>query len=1443
MQVNILKSKILIIITAILLLACVYPNFGQVPSMRRFSLKEGMPQSEIPSLFQDSRGLIWMATRGGGFVQYDGNQLQSIKLAGDPNHQFISDINELPDGQLIVGGTYGGVSLFNGQKIQDIPWASQSQELQKVLPSGKEIYFFTDRTILKTKIPSDTSLPVFEAKKPWGLISQVVEIAARWLVVAADSGLMIYDASLPARSLFLPQSNDPRKRKFVGMQPTGPNELTLISHKGELAILDFSSGWPIFSQNPPPIPVSLEHSETLQCAVFGVGKQVKWVATSRGRIIAPGDQSIDLRLMNDGITPSISCLLLDRNENLWIGTEGGGVLMKNKSMVLNFNNFPHLHTNYLKATFRSENGRIMAGGTKTGLIVLARGKQEIEEKVYLTGQSIFSIGETRSAIFVGTDKALLVLHPENFKVQQSYPTRAKVIVIKPLASGDVLVGTYGNGAFLLTAGGQWKRINEPGSHPQFVYGFEQESEGLFLIPSNSGLWRMHTQNQVMQKVPVPDTISNVFFSVTKDAYGTIWFSIADGLAGYREGQWTKISTQQGISSLLIYTLNADAFGHIWVGTNAGLDRITVNKNGQLLSIKNFGPADGYEGYEANMRASFLSGNALLIGTIEGLFQVPVGKTNLDPLPPKPTITSVAISQGNGKWTDNEWNNPSSWFPVPAMGALIPGAEKGISFSFRAINPGLPQKLLYSFMLEGHSTQWSEPGADTRAIFGDLKGKEFTFWVKTTYDGKSFSIPEKFTFMVHQPWFQEAPFVAFASLRILGLISILFLGIYRNVKRNSLIRSQTVTPERLSQILLLLAVLFHPISYFLSPLSQAGHFFARMVFIANISAVSLFLLLTFISREFRRKSFLFLQITFILFIASKAYSVFITALDPYYVVSYLFVSVLGYLVLSRFWEIILFGILEVGFSLVCYGSIVHPHYHPLLFIASNLLVFILLMLTLLKKKKQDTRLEFSNTVVNTGPVLVLGFNNNGTLVFSSGNALDLLGFHEYEITGKLWWSEAVQEIEEIEKLKNRLAYGDKSPVQVRLKKKNGSHCLYKFSFRPLNEHITLLLGQDITEAQALENKFEHLVENAPDCIYQTDFYGKIVYANPQTAFLLGVSQKDLVGRMFYEFIREDKRQEVLDFYTRQFRENIASTYSEYPMVTTAGHVRWLGFQVVMLNRTAEQNIEGYIAIGRDITERLEAEQLIQHQHKNITDSLSYASRIKQALLPDERALKETFKEAACINQPKDIIGGDFFWISRSGKKQVFVLGDCTGHGVPGAFMTTIAVGLLRQIIREDVSRSCEDVLSIFNKTLTKLLTTNGKNDGNDFVEMAVCFIDEEQQRMHYISSGIGLHLLRNGRLESFHNGSRGLNFQVDYKGQAQIIEIQPNDVFYLFTDGLFDQIGGEKKKRFTRQRLLDLIQQQSFNNLDEGVSSIKKELKSWQGDLPQIDDQLLVAFRM
>lgn len=1439
-----IADKISLILGLGIFLISFFQAAGQIPSLHRFSVKEGLPQSEVSSLFQDSRGTIWIGTRGGGLVRYDGYGLSTIKNLGNANYQFVNNIVEMPDGRLAIGLTYGGLAYYNNRKFQVCKGNSGVDEWRNLVAIESRVYAIGNSAVSKTSSQGDSMETIFKLPVKNEKVQAVIAIGNRWLLAATDSGLLVMDTKLEARTFFLKIDSDLKNHEVIGINMVDKKKAILLSSTGHMAEIDFESGWGVVGNWEKITSISLGIEEKLKTAWFGVGKNLKWVATTNGKLLQPGGEALDLNLIKDGTIAEISCLLLDKNENLWIGTEGGGIYMKNKSHILNYNNISPLNTNHLKATSRLSDGTLVAGGTKTGLIVLKKSTNGMVHSIKLPGKSIFSILDQPDFLAVGTENSLILLNKKTWVTQKEYFTNSKIVTLNSGPEGCLLVGTYGNGAWYLPTNKPLQRLNKEGQLPLYVYGFEALNENNLLIPSNSGLWALNWPEKSLSIMSTPDSIGNIFFLSTKDKFGTIWFSVPDGLVGYRNNNWYQIRSNEGIGSSLVYTLNADQFGHLWVGTNSGIDRISVNESGNQIGIKNYGPEEGYEGYEANMRAAFLKGNELLIGTIEGLFQIPVGNSELEPVPPKPIITSISIHAKNGYWTDSTWRIQKGWITGPEQGITISGANHGIAFEFKSINPEIVSKLKYSYRLIGSSDDWSTPSKDQKAIFVGLKGSAFSFQARTTYDGKSFSEPVNFSFSIPKVWYQSFLFVAALVVLIVTVLILIFFSILRSIKTETAIQNSTITPERLSQTLLLIAALFHPISYYFSPIAESSHFIVKLIFIINISTVSLLFASTLISSELRKKSFLFLQIVFVLFMFGKASTVYISNLSSYSVVSYLFVGLLAYLVLDKFWKVILFGIFLISFALFCHFDIQYPQYHPVLFTIANLLIFILLMLTLLNRKRHDTRLEFANKVVNTGPVLVLGFKSNFKLVFSSGNIFDLLNYQDFEVKGFNWWSEVVQSKDEIAKMQAKLIEGSNKNFQARLKKKNGSHCIYEFSVRPINQQINVLIGQDVTEAQDLESKFKHLVENAPDCIYQTDFYGTIVYANPQTAFLLGISQEQLIGRQFHEFIREDLRKEVLNFYTHQFRENLSSTYNEYPMVTQRGNVRWLGFQVVMLTRTAEQNIEGYIAIGRDITERLEAEQLIQHQHKNITDSLSYASRIKQALLPDEKALRDSFSEAACINQPKDIIGGDFFWMARSGKKQVFVLGDCTGHGVPGAFMTTIAVGLLRQIIKENFSRNCEDVLTIFNKTLTKLLNSNGDTESTDFVEMAICFIDSETNEMSFISSGIGLHLVKeNGEVHSFHNGSRGLNYKIDYKGLSEKINYSERDKFFLFTDGFYDQMGGEKNKRFTRQRMLDLLKDNSKTNLTETVEEIQKQINRWKGDHPQIDDQLLVAFRI
>jgi PAS domain S-box-containing protein len=340
----------------------------------------------------------------------------------------------------------------------------------------------------------------------------------------------------------------------------------------------------------------------------------------------------------------------------------------------------------------------------------------------------------------------------------------------------------------------------------------------------------------------------------------------------------------------------------------------------------------------------------------------------------------------------------------------------------------------------------------------------------------------------------------------------------------------------------------------------------------------------------------------------------------------------------------------------------------------------------------------------------------------------------------------------------------------------------------------------------------------------------------------LNREELIGRYYTEFVEEEYRKTISSFYEKQLFEKIGGTYQEFPVLTRGKQIRWMAFQTSLLYERDGQSVEGLLAIGRDITERIETEQLILIQNKNITDSINYASRIRSALQPEKQLLSELFTQFAILDEPRDIIGGDFFWLSENGPSSIFALGDCTGHGVPGAFMTTISMSILRELVKENEEQNLENLLAGFNRSLNRYLGRNGRDETMDFAELALISFDYENRDLLFISSGIALYRLRNGELSCFREASRGFGFRFDYAGLSHRIPLEPGDVFYLFTDGMYDQIGGEAGKRLSKTRLLQMIQKSDIINLEKGLNEIKNGVQEWQGKNQQTDDKMLISFR-
>lgn len=255
-------------------------------------------------------------------------------------------------------------------------------------------------------------------------------------------------------------------------------------------------------------------------------------------------------------------------------------------------------------------------------------------------------------------------------------------------------------------------------------------------------------------------------------------------------------------------------------------------------------------------------------------------------------------------------------------------------------------------------------------------------------------------------------------------------------------------------------------------------------------------------------------------------------------------------------------------------------------------------------------------------------------------------------------------------------------------------------------------------------------------------------------------------------------------------------------------------------------------------------VIEEQNENIKDSIIYAQRIQQAVLPPKDFLNDYFTNHFVLFKPRDIVSGDYYWAKKKNNKLIFTVADCTGHGVPGAFMSLLGISFLNEIITHLYEEEIEAaiILSILREKIKVSLKQTGKsNENKDGMDMALCVIDKDKNTLSFAGANNPLIIVRDGKLIE-HKADRmpvGIYFKEDEGFTNNIIEIKPKDKFYLFSDGYVDQFGGEKGRKFMSKRfkklLLDLDkepltnQKEILDNTIEEWINYQKDGKNWQID--------------
>ncbi|TAE73743.1 MAG: PAS domain S-box protein [Bacteroidetes bacterium] len=501
--------------------------------------------------------------------------------------------------------------------------------------------------------------------------------------------------------------------------------------------------------------------------------------------------------------------------------------------------------------------------------------------------------------------------------------------------------------------------------------------------------------------------------------------------------------------------------------------------------------------------------------------------------------------------------------------------------------------------------------------------------------------------------------------------------------------------------------------------------------------------------------------------------------------------------------------------------------------------------------------------NASEVITI-YEPNGTIRYISPSVEKILGYTQEEMTG-------IRDVTHIhpegkstfeEMFKDLLANPDeKITVQFSYFIKNGDRIwLEATGINLLSDSAIqgiIVNSRNITERRAAEKEqrlrgqMQALSENSPDLITRITKDGKVFYINPII--------KDYTGKGVDEYLQRDLDQ--LELNEDPSKNTIIlnawqDILSEVRMrnTKTTSEMNFpseMGDRVMQVNAIPEYNdqqvMESVLVVSHDITERKTIENELSVKNKKITDSINYAKRIQEAILPDTAYVRQYIPDSFMIYKPRDVVSGDFPWFYQDGENVYIAAVDCTGHGVPGALMSLIGFFLLNNIVNMQEGASPGEILDKLDSEVTRTLKQDGDDSSSrDGMDIAFCKINYKKRQIEYASAHRPLYYFNDGHLYEI-KGNKfpvgGAQYNNHMRFTNTIINYQEGDSVYVFSDGFPDQFGGNKNKKFSPRKIRDIITEFAPKGMPAVQDKLDTEFEDWKGANKQTDDVLLIGIKL
>ncbi len=398
------------------------------------------------------------------------------------------------------------------------------------------------------------------------------------------------------------------------------------------------------------------------------------------------------------------------------------------------------------------------------------------------------------------------------------------------------------------------------------------------------------------------------------------------------------------------------------------------------------------------------------------------------------------------------------------------------------------------------------------------------------------------------------------------------------------------------------------------------------------------------------------------------------------------------------------------------------------------------------------------------------------------------------------------------------------------------------------HGFILNSRDITERrraeqeQRMRSKMQALSENSPDLITRLE-NESISYINPVIESYTGRSPATFLNRK----VKEAELDETVLEGWLKIVEQVNSTNSN--ITTEMDFPSQMGKRVMQVNAIPEYDesnvLESVLVVSHDITDRKLIELEIQNKNKKINDSINYAKRIQNAILPNSKVISKALPDSFILYKPRDVVSGDFPWFVQI-KDDIFIAAvDCTGHGVPGALLSLIGYFLLNDIVRSRKITEPGKILDLLDEGVTTTLRQDEDATTKDGMDIALCKINTTAGEVEYAGAHRPLYIMKAGVMEEV----KGNKFPIGggiFKNQTNFtntkITLSKGDSIYFSSDGFPDQFGGPEGRKFGPKKTREIIEKVHKLPMTEAMEVFDTEWEGWRGEQKQTDDVLLIGIK-